>query len=438
MLGGVCAGLARRCDLDPVIFRVVLVVLSATGGLGLIFYGFAWLLVPYEGEEETEGRRLLTGRVDGPALSAVLCALVGCGLFISMLRNADLLFSAGVLALVTAGAGYWSLRRESVIQDPAAAHAVADAPPETLAPPVRDAPSWWRMPTAAEHDIRVGTSPYLWGPEEVLYQPRPHSGKRRPGFLAGGWKDSSDAWASAWSGTGVQTLEADAEAAPGESGCSGATAGPQRRRPRWIGGWTFLAALLAGAVGAGVHWSDRPLGTSLTVGLSLALLVYGLGMVVSCFLGRLGAGSVLLALLTTGLLIGASVLPKDISAEWVRPDWRPASLAQVAPEYRIGSGEARLDLREVPFGKDTVVRTSARAGAGRLEVLVPEGTEVKLDVDIGFGDIRLPGDAPGDVDLSPGQERKTTLPPSAGAKDSGTLELRMHVGVGQVVVNRAP
>ncbi|WP_143666661.1 PspC domain-containing protein, partial [Streptomyces reticuliscabiei] len=70
MLGGVCAGLGRTCDMDPVIFRITLAVLSATGGIGLIFYGFAWLFVPYDDEEENEVRKLLTGRVDGQALTA--------------------------------------------------------------------------------------------------------------------------------------------------------------------------------------------------------------------------------------------------------------------------------------------------------------------------------------------------------------------------------
>ncbi len=46
LLAGVCAGLGRQCDMDPVIFRITLAVLSATGGIGLIFYGFAWLFVP--------------------------------------------------------------------------------------------------------------------------------------------------------------------------------------------------------------------------------------------------------------------------------------------------------------------------------------------------------------------------------------------------------
>ncbi|BFO14641.1 hypothetical protein SHKM778_10290 [Streptomyces sp. KM77-8] len=111
MLGGVCAGLGRQCDMDPVIFRITLAVLSATGGIGLIFYGFAWLFVPYEEEDENEVRRLLTGRVDGHTLTAVLFALVGCGVFLTMLSNDGVLSFAVILSLLLAGAGYWSRRR---------------------------------------------------------------------------------------------------------------------------------------------------------------------------------------------------------------------------------------------------------------------------------------------------------------------------------------
>ncbi|MFE3283968.1 PspC domain-containing protein, partial [Streptomyces sp. NPDC059233] len=50
VLAGVCGGLGRYFDLDPVVFRIVLGVLTVTGGVGLIFYGFAWLMLPQEGE----------------------------------------------------------------------------------------------------------------------------------------------------------------------------------------------------------------------------------------------------------------------------------------------------------------------------------------------------------------------------------------------------
>ncbi|MFD8013968.1 PspC domain-containing protein, partial [Streptomyces sp. NPDC059762] len=108
VVGGVCGGLGRHFDMDPVIFRIVLAVLAVTGGIGLLFYGFAWLLIPLVGEDESEGRRLLTGRVSGAALAAVLMALVGCGIFLSMLRTSSMVGFAVLLSLVTAGAAYWS------------------------------------------------------------------------------------------------------------------------------------------------------------------------------------------------------------------------------------------------------------------------------------------------------------------------------------------
>ncbi|WP_141666223.1 PspC domain-containing protein, partial [Streptomyces hirsutus] len=166
MLGGVCSGLGRQCDMDPVIFRITLAVLSATGGVGLIFYGFAWLLAPYEDEEENEIRRLLTGRVDGHTLAAILFALVGCGVFLTMLNNGGVLSFAVMLSLLLAGAGYWSRQRGTPSPDPLAAQAAADAPPEPQAPPVPAAfSSWWRDPIVKD-GTHIGGTGYLSGPRD--------------------------------------------------------------------------------------------------------------------------------------------------------------------------------------------------------------------------------------------------------------------------------
>jgi predicted membrane protein len=83
------------------------------------------------------------------------------------------------------------------------------------------------------------------------------------------------------------------------------------------------------------------------------------------------------------------------------------------------------------------VSTRAEVGAGQLKVVVPKDATVKLRVEAGIGDIRLPEDAANDIDVAPGQDRQSTLPPPAGAKPSGTLELRLEVGIGQVEVTRA-
>jgi phage shock protein PspC (stress-responsive transcriptional regulator) len=48
VLGGVCTGLGRYFNLDPIIFRIGAVVLVLLGGAGLLAYLAAWLLVPDE------------------------------------------------------------------------------------------------------------------------------------------------------------------------------------------------------------------------------------------------------------------------------------------------------------------------------------------------------------------------------------------------------
>ncbi|KDN74578.1 membrane protein, partial [Streptomyces olindensis] len=408
-LAGVCAGLGRQCDMDPVIFRITLAVLSATGGLGLLFYGFAWLFVPYDDEEQNEVRKLLTGRVDGQALTAVLFALVGCGVFLTMLNNGGVLTFAVVLSLLLAGAGYWSRQRGAPSPDPLAAQAAADAPPEPQAPPVPAAfPSWWRDPIVKD-GTHIGGTGYLWGP-----------------------RDSRDLDVAAAINISLGTQPGAREDIPAPH-----TRPPKPRGPRWIGGWVFLLALLAGALGTSRTWDGHPLGTSLQTGLSCALAVLGLGIAVSAFLGRTGAGSIFLAIITAGLLAGSAALPKDIGTHWTRTTWQPTAMADVREQYELGAGVGTLDLTRLDVPERQTVTTRADVGVGQVKVLVPEDVTVRLSVDVGVGDLQLPGDDKKDVDVKPGQHKQITLSPAKGVKKSGTIDLDLQVGMGQAEVTRA-
>ena len=410
-LAGVCAGLGRQCDMDPVIFRITLAVLAATGGIGLIFYGFAWLFVPYEDEEQNEVRKLLTGRVDGQALTAVLFALVGCGVFLTMLNNGGVLAFAVVVSLLLAGAGYWSRQRGAPDPDPLAAQAVADAPPEAQAPPVPAAyPSWWRDPIIKDGTHEGGTG-YLWGPGDSRDRDitaAVNIGLRGYGHGSGHWD--------------IRTPQ---------------TRQPRPRGPRWIGGWVFLLALLAGGLGTGLTWEHQALGTSLQTGLACALVVFGLGIAVSAFLGRTGAGSVFLAIITAGLLAGSAALPKNIGTDWVRTTWRPAATAELQKKYELGTGVGTLDLTRLDLAKGQSLSSEVEVGVGKARVIVPPDMTVKLHIDVGVGDIQLPGDKDKDVDVEPGRYKEVTLSPTSGAKSTGTLDLDLQVGVGQAEVSRA-
>lgn len=57
LVAGVCAGLARWLGVDPVVLRVVFVVLALSGGSGVVAYAVLWLLMPDERGGALAGRR---------------------------------------------------------------------------------------------------------------------------------------------------------------------------------------------------------------------------------------------------------------------------------------------------------------------------------------------------------------------------------------------
>ncbi|MGA5063012.1 PspC domain-containing protein [Streptomyces exfoliatus] len=416
VVGGVCGGLGRYFDLDPVIFRVAVGVLAVPGGLGLIFYGFAWLLLPLAGEEENEGRRLLTGRVSGASLAALLMALVGCGIFLSMLHSGSMVGSALLVAFVVCAAAVWSRRRQAGAVEPegrvesaAAALAVSEAPPETKAPPLVEFPSWWKDPIVKDGSTGKVAVGYLWGPHGVLdADGRVNGEEPKPG--------------SQWGPD---------PAAPGRPEPS------IRRSPVSIGGLVHLLAMVAAVLGTALTWETEPLGTSLQTGLVAALAVFGLGLVVSSFLGRTGFGTIFQTVITAALLALATALPDRITTEWIRETWAPTSVTAVQPHYEVGTGVGTLDLSRLPVPAGTTVTTAAGVGAGQLKVIVPKNAVVKLRAEVALGDVQLPGRPPNDIDIAPDRDETHTLAPPAGTTPAGTLDLSLEVGIGQVEVTRA-
>src|SRR5688500_14361631 len=85
MVAGVCAGAAKYLNVDPVVIRVVIAVLTFVGLSGLIVYLAAWFFLPAEGEQsiaadwfnldKNEEQVRLIGLVGATVLAAV--AIVG-------------------------------------------------------------------------------------------------------------------------------------------------------------------------------------------------------------------------------------------------------------------------------------------------------------------------------------------------------------------------
>ena len=133
-----------------------------------------------------------------------------------------------------------------------------------------------------------------------------------------------------------------------------------------------------------------------------------------------------------------TAMPRDITTHWRETSWIPGAAAQVRPAYELGTGRGTLDLTRVRPAKGQTVSTDAHIGAGRLKVIVPADMTVRMNIDVGVGDIKLPGEKNGeDVDVLPQRHREVTLTPAKGGKDSGTLDLTLEVGAGEVEVDRA-
>jgi phage shock protein PspC (stress-responsive transcriptional regulator) len=358
-LAGVCGGLGAHFGIDPLVFRVVLVVLALFGGAGVLLYGLGWLLIPDERSPESPGQRLLHGHYDRDSVTPLLVVLLGVavsgGLYVGRPGTGA---AAGLLVLVLVV--FALMRRNS---DP------GREPPE------------------------VGPA---WGPG---------SGRAYGGVVP-------DPEAAA---VGYPAVPAVAPARP-----------PRERS--MLGLLTLSVALLV----AGALLVVDLLGAHLPVSvvLAAALLVLGLGLLVGAVAGR-ARWLVALALPLTLALMAATAVQPVLDRGTGTRRWFPATAAQVAPEYRLGMGDATLDLSAVTVPPSAPpLHVTARLDVGHLVVRVPDGTTVAVHGRVRAGDVNLPsGDTNGtDVD------RRWSDTVGGTAPD---IVVDARVGVGQLEVFRA-
>ena len=127
VIAGVCAGIASRLDVDPLVVRIVFVAAAAAGGAGFFLYALGWLVMPageVTGAADTT-RALRGGR--GSVEVALGVALLLLAVLLA-LRALDVWFpDAVVWPLVLIAGGGALLWRQSATKTPV-------APSETAAP----------------------------------------------------------------------------------------------------------------------------------------------------------------------------------------------------------------------------------------------------------------------------------------------------------------
>lgn len=109
VVAGVCAAIGRATDTDPVIWRILIGVLTVFAGTGLVLYALGWLLIPKLGEEHSIAERWIRPRSTRWTPGAVALVVIVTVILLGAFDNGR---GAGVLA-VLAGVGYLVYRERT-------------------------------------------------------------------------------------------------------------------------------------------------------------------------------------------------------------------------------------------------------------------------------------------------------------------------------------
>ncbi|KOX17780.1 hypothetical protein ADL05_09050 [Nocardiopsis sp. NRRL B-16309] len=403
VLAGVCGGLGRYTDIDPVVWRTGFVLTAFAGGSGLLLYVAAWMLM----RDSEGGPATIEQMLDRGIPSRAVVKLLAVGLAVMTAFSLLGGFSWGTLLLaVPLVLGVLAARNRGIdlrgtftgLRDDLRTHAPPPTPPspEPAAAYYNPAQPWATAPP---------------GPVDLAVVSERTS---RPG--AGG----SD-------GHGDEDENGDGDAPDGKGG-------GRRARKRRCGAplgslalWTLVA--MAIVVPLWVYGWDSSLWSARTADLlfgpesgvyflAAALAVIGLYALVGTWVGN-PSGLMFLGLTVALVLSAASVT--DLTRIRVGgASWEPTTVAAMEEgEHRLTVGGAFLDLTgltDLERGESADV--GVRVGAGVAEITVPDDVRVELTSRIGFGAVDLdPGTEGADV-IGPGIDEVSVIEPvSAGAED---------------------
>jgi phage shock protein PspC (stress-responsive transcriptional regulator) len=389
-LVGVAGGLGRWAGVDPLVFRILFVVLTVFGGSGILLYALGWLLIPDEGEQESEGQLLFNGRSRTRFRTVVVLIVVlvlGLAVTGSLIDSGPGLGGLGVLLVV--GLGVVLVFRNG-----------QPTPGPTQGP-------------AAEPPTHQPVEPGVYG--------------QTPGT----------AYAAAPASAYAPTAPVPPPP-PGETYPVYGPPVPAVPKERSILG-RVTVSVAAIVVGLLIGWnaatdSDVPA----VVVVAAALGVVGIGLVVGAFIGR-ARGLIVLGLVLTLLASAAAFTGVQVRGGVGDRTWRPATVAELRPVYRLGAGEATLDLSRIDFSSAGRERVEVRQGVGDLLIVVPSDVIVLVDADVRAGEIkRDAGEGDGAQRVQDGTEvsERFTLPPSS-APSAAVLVIDAELGVGSMEVRRA-
>ncbi|MCW3156990.1 PspC domain-containing protein [Micropruina sonneratiae] len=428
VLGGVCAGLARRWQVDPTVLRIAMVLLGLLGGVGIALYVGAVLLVPREGNTDFPLYRVAPFTRSWPPAAAI-GAVVCLGVLIMALVGSWLPF--GIVPVVGLGFlwyfGFYRRQRspqrgadEHAALGPGAAQPGPGAP--TPGQPQTDfekAAAAWRERMAQEQQNRTppaaGAAPSApinpTGHPESLYEPTPfHNGPLNDPYR-------------------TQRLVEYRPTPPPPPAVPDWTPpvprGDRRRRPRWV--WPLVLVL----TGTGLAVLTV---LSAVFGVAVPPLAYagavvgtlGVGLLISAFAGRRARGLLPLALLAALVTVVMTLPAGQVGGPVGDRIYSYTAMAQL-PTGGVdhGAGDVTLDLTGLTIDQTRSFEFSQ--GVGEATVRLPATGNVVVQWSVGLGEFTGPDGRHEGADVSGEYGRITDA-------SAPTLTLVLHAGVGKLVV----
>ncbi|MDP9101428.1 MAG: PspC domain-containing protein [Actinomycetota bacterium] len=337
MLAGVCTAFGRYTNTDPVIWRVLVVVLTFFGGTGALVYLIGWLLIPCEGEGTSLAERLLHRHGHGLGH-----------------RNAWLVFGL-VIALVAIGADHAVLWPLAVLGG--VAYLVFR---ERSGRPLGAAAAPWQ-PSAAT-PVPPSTGGSLPTPGPATLAPPPTSG-------TGAWGNPPPP--------------------------------PRKRpRPPKVPSRLGRATLSLAVLTAGILILVGEHSSAITASRVIAatLLVVGLGLVVGTWFGR--SRVLILVGATLVLALGPTAVTEALPGGGTgNRYWAPVDGGHTF-ELTAGDARLDLSGLTQGQGQGQAAPITARVGLGHLVVNLPPGSNVVIHAHVAFGGISVDGEQRGGVDVS--------------------------------------
>lgn len=354
MLLGVCAGVARTLDADPLLVRAVVIVIGLLAGpLAVVAYVATAVITPRD-----DGRMLLSG--DPPdareswlgwiGVIVAACLLIASGPVFDGFWDGDPIATPLLAAALIAGV-IVLVRANRDRQAPPVA--VATPAGETATDPAPSDPV-----TAATAVVPADQAPTASLPATRTYAPR-----------AGDTAQHSPV----------------PPAAP-------KPAGPSIFLP--------VAGAITGAAAIAVLVDALGIADLTATAVAVLLAVGALGAGLAAGFARTGmrgrALTLVLAIVLAIAAAGTAVLDKQLDDGVGYRTIRPAIAADIQPEYRLGVGLLELDLRDTKL-PDGVTNVKADVGAGEIQLRVAPDVQV-----VPVGDTSIRGQLKPEVQTNDG------------------------------------